>query len=194
MDKLDEIEVNARKKHVPVMLDDGMDFLVSYITEHTEIKNILEIGTAVGLSSMKMAKIRNTIRIDTLEVNEQMYQEAINNIKENHYEEQISVYLCDGVKFETNKIYDLIFVDAAKSQYKRYLEHFMPNAKKGTVFVFDNLNFHGIVDHPEITHNRSTKQLVGKIKKFREWILQEPRFNTTFYREIGDGIAIAEVL
>ncbi len=194
MDKLDEIEVNARKNHVPVMLDDGMDFLVSYITEHTEIKNILEIGTAVGLSSMKMAKIRNTINIDTLEVNEQMYQEAINNIKENHYEKQISVYLCDGVKFETNKIYDLIFVDAAKSQYKRYLEHFMPNAKKGTVFVFDNLNFHGIVDHPEITHNRSTKQLVGKIKKFREWILQEPRFNTTFYREIGDGIAIAEVL
>ncbi len=194
MDKLDEIEVNARKNHVPVMLDDGMDFLVSYITEHTEIKNILEIGTAVGLSSMKMAKIRNTIHIDTLEVNEQMYQEAINNIKENHYEKQISVYLCDGVKFETNKIYDLIFVDAAKSQYKRYLEHFMPNAKKGTVFVFDNLNFHGIVDHPEITHNRSTKQLVGKIKKFREWILQEPRFNTTFYREIGDGIAIAEVL
>ncbi len=194
MDKLDEIEVNARKNHVPVMLDDGMDFLVSYITEHTEIKNILEIGTAVGLSSMKMAKIRNAIRIDTLEVNEQMYQEAIKNIKENHYEEQISVYLCDGVKFETDKIYDLIFVDAAKSQYKRYLEHFMPNTKKGTVFVFDNLNFHGIVDHPEITHNRSTKQLVGKIKKFREWILQEPRFNTTFYREIGDGIAIAEVL
>ncbi len=194
MDKLEEIEVNARKNHVPVMLDDGMDFLVSYITEHEEITNILEIGTAVGLSSMKMAKIRKYIHIDTLEVNEQMYLEAIKNIRENQYENQISVYLCDGVKFETDKIYDLIFVDAAKSQYKRYLEHFMPNAKKGTVFVFDNLNFHGIVDHPEITHNRSTKQLVGKIKKFREWILQEPRFKTTFYREIGDGIAIAEKL
>ncbi len=194
MDKLEEIEVNARKNHVPVMLDDGMDFLVSYITEHEEITNILEIGTAVGLSSMKMAKVRNTIHIDTLEVNEQMYLEAIKNIRENQYENQISVYLCDGVKFETDKIYDLIFVDAAKSQYKRYLEHFMPNAKKGTVFVFDNLNFHGIVDHPEITHNRSTKQLVGKIKKFREWILQEPRFKTIFYREIGDGIAIAEKL
>lgn len=148
------------------MLDDGMDFLVSYITEHEKITNILEIGTAVGLSSMKMAKVRNTIHIDTLEVNENMYEEAIKNIKENHYENQISVYLCDGVKFETDKIYDLIFVDAAKSQYKRYLEHFMPNAKQGTVFVFDNLNFHGIVDHPEITHNRSTRQLVGKIKNF----------------------------
>lgn len=194
MDKLEEIEINARKNHVPVMLDDGMEFLVSYITEHENINHILEIGTAVGLSSMKMAQIRDSIHIDTLEVNEQMFNEAKKNIHENHFENQISVYLCDGAKYETDKIYDLIFVDAAKAQYQNYVEHFYSNARKGTVFVFDNLNFHGIVDHPEITHNRSTRQLVGKIKKFREWILQEPRFKTVFYREIGDGVAIAEKL
>ena len=71
MSNLDVIEKNARENHVPVMLEDGMEFLVQYIREHEEIVNILEIGTAVGLSSMKMAEIRETIHIDTLEVNEE---------------------------------------------------------------------------------------------------------------------------
>ncbi len=191
MNELDEIEKNARKNHVPVMLDDGMEFLVNYITEHTEINKILEIGTAVGLSSMKMASIRNTITIDTLEVNEKMYEEAIKNIKENHLDNQITVHLCDGAKFETTDIYDLVFVDAAKAQYRNYVEHFYPNTKVGSVFIFDNLNFHRIVDNPSLTHNKSTRQLVGKIKKFRDWIQDEPRFKTVYYREIGDGIAVS---
>ena len=194
MSNLDVIEKNARENHVPVMLEDGMEFLVQYIREHGEIVNILEIGTAVGLSSMKMAEIRETIHIDTLEVNEEMYKQAVNNIKENHLENQINVHLCDGALYHTDKIYDLIFVDAAKSQYKNYVEHFYDNTKAGSKFVFDNLNFHGIVDNPELTHNRSTRQLVGKIKKFREWIQNEPRFKTVYYREIGDGIAISEKL
>ena len=122
MSNLDVIEKNARENHVPVMLEDGMEFLVQYIREHEEIVNILEIGTAVGLSSMKMAEIRETIHIDTLEVNEEMYKQAVNNIKENHLENQITVHLCDGALYHTDKIYDLIFVDAAKSQYKNYVE------------------------------------------------------------------------
>ena len=48
MSNLDVIEKNARENHVPVMLEDGMEFLVQYIREHEEIINILEIGTAVG--------------------------------------------------------------------------------------------------------------------------------------------------
>ena len=48
MSNLDVIEKNARENHVPVMLEDGMEFLVQYIREHEEIVNILEIGTAVG--------------------------------------------------------------------------------------------------------------------------------------------------
>ncbi len=84
----------------------------------------------------------------------------------------------------------MIFIDAAKSQYRRYLEHFMKNSRIGTIFVFDNLNFHGIVDDEKLSHNRSTIQMVHKIKKFREHIIRDPRFDTTFY-DIGDGIAVS---
>lgn len=187
----DTLKKEARENHIPVMKEDGMDFLLEYIQIHENIRDILEVGTAIGLSAMKMASIRWDMNVDTLEVNEEMYKQAIQNIAENGLSDRIHVYLCDGADFESNKKYDLIFIDAAKSQYRKYLEHFLKNAQKNTVFVFDNLNFHGLVDDPSISNNRGTIQMVHKIKQFREHLLKDDRFQTEFYSEIGDGIAIS---
>ena len=185
-----EIHDEARKEHVPIMLDDGMAFLLNYIRKHEGIRDILEVGTAVGFSAINMAKIRWDNTIDTLEINPKMYEKAIQNIKNEQLDDRIHVHLIDGAAFETNKIYDLIFIDAAKSQYRRYLEHFMKNSRIGTVFIFDNLNFHGIVDNEELSSNRSTIQMVHKIKKFRENLLNDDRLITAYY-EAGDGIAVS---
>lgn len=185
-----EIHDEARKEHVPIMLDDGMAFLLNYIRKHGGVRDILEVGTAVGFSAINMAKIRWDNTIDTLEINPKMYEKAIQNIKNEKLDDRIHVHLIDGAAFETNKIYDLIFIDAAKSQYRRYLEHFMKNSRIGTVFIFDNLNFHGIVDNEELSSNRSTIQMVHKIKKFREHLLNDDRFITSYY-EVGDGIAVS---
>ena len=185
-----EIHDEARKEHVPIMLDDGMAFLLNYIRKHEGIRYNLEVGTAVGFSAINMAKIRWDNTIDTLEINPKMYEKAIQNIKNEQLDDRIHVHLIDGAAFETNKIYDLIFIDAAKSQYRRYLEHFMKNSRIGTVFIFDNLNFHGIVDNEELSSNRSTIQMVHKIKKFREHLLYDYRFINAYY-EVGDGIAVS---
>ena len=185
-----EIHDEARTEHVPIMLDDGMAFLLNYIRKHEGVRDILEVGTAVGFSAINMAKIRWDNTIDTLEINPKMYEKAIQNIKNEKLDDRIHVHLIDGAAFETNKIYDLIFIDAAKSQYRRYLEHFMKNSRIGTVFIFDNLNFHGIVDNEELSSNRSTIQMVHKIKKFREHLLNDDRFITSYY-EVGDGIAVS---
>lgn len=192
-DEIKKIHDEARKNHVPVMLDDGMEFLLSYLREHEQIQDILEIGTAVGLSAIQMALIRWDISIDTLEVNEEMAKKAIENIQKENLSERIYVHVGDAYKYETTKIYDLIFVDAAKSQYRKYLEHFLKNTRKGTVFIFDNLNFHGMVDHTELTQNRSTVQMMHKIKKFRDHLSIDPRLDTVFYSDIGDGVAVSIV-
>jgi len=191
--RLQKIHDEARKAGVPIMKDDGFAFLLSYITEHEEIRDILEIGTAVGYSAINMALVRWDMTVDTVEVDETMYQRALNNIEINRLSDRVHAFLSDGASFETDKIYDLIFIDAAKSQYRRYLEHYMKNTRKGTVFVFDNLNFHGIVDDNSLSHNRSTIQMSHKILAFRNHLLQDERFETEFYPEIGDGIAFARV-
>ena len=191
MNALDEIELAARSEHIPVMMADGLAFLLDYIAEHSEVRHILEAGTAVGLSSMRMAGVRDDIVIDTLEIDEEMYRRACENIRNAGLSERVHVHLCDAAVYETDEVYDPIFIDAAKSQYRNYLEHFMHNTHKYTVFVFDNLNFHGIVDDPSLSHNRSTLQMTRKIKRFRDWLMVEPRFVTKYYRDIGDGVAVA---
>lgn len=190
-EELKKMHDDARKNDVPIMLDDGLQYLLNFIRGHENIRDILEVGTAVGYSAINMASVRWDIRIDTLEVNEQMYRQAIANITSENLNERITVYYVDASNFETKKKYDLIFVDAAKSQYRRYLEHFIKNSEIGTYFVFDNLNFHGIVDDESLSHNRSTIQMMHKIKKFRAHILKDERFHTEFHSDIGDGIAVA---
>ena len=131
--------------------------------------------------------------IDTVEINPEMYHQAVDNIMHAGLQDRVHAYLQDAYQFETKKVYDLIFIDAAKSQYRKYMEHFFKNARKGTVFFFDNLQFHGIVDCPELSQNRSTVQMTRKILKFREYLKTDTRFETTFHLDVGDGIAIAVV-
>ena len=189
---LQEIKEEAKERHIPILKDSGLSFIKNYIEEDESIRDILECGTAIGYSAIHLASIRWDMHIDTLEIDEKLANEAIENIKKCGLENQITCYICDAYEFETKKVYDLIFVDAAKSQYQKYLEHFFDNTRVGSVFIFDNLNFHGIVDDPNLSHNRSTLQMTRKIKRFRERLLNDDRFETTFYDEIGDGIAVAK--
>ena len=190
-EELEKLGAEARQNHVPVMMEDGLSSLLDYIRRHEKIRKILELGTAVGYSAMNMAMVRPDITVDTLEIDPQMAAQAEANIAAAGLADRIRVHLTDAMDYQTDEIYDLIFVDAAKSQYRRYLEHFFANSRKGTVFVFDNLCFHGIVDHPELTHNRSTRQMTAKIRSFRNWLMVEPRFAVEYHAEIGDGIAFA---
>ena len=190
-DLVKEVHDRARAEHVPIMKDDGMVFLCRLLKEHTEVRDILECGTAVGYSAINMAKVRWDMTVDTLEVDPDMYEQAIQNVKEAGLEDRITCHLIDAASYMTEKQYDLVFVDAAKSQYRRYLEHFYKNTHKGSIFVFDNLNFHGIVDDESLSHNRSTIQMIHKIKKFRDHIIVDPRFHTEFYGGVGDGVAVS---
>ena len=65
--RLQEIHDKARKEHVPIMLDDGMEFLLEYIRSHEGKRDILEIGTAVGYSAIQMANLRWDMTIDTFQ-------------------------------------------------------------------------------------------------------------------------------
>lgn len=190
-DELNSLINQARENKIPVMKDGGITFLKELLVEHKEIQKILEVGTAVGCSSMEMASVREDIMIDTLEVDPNRARQAVQNIIDRGYSDRIFVHAGDAAEYITMASYDLIFIDAAKSQYGRYTEHFMDNSHIGTLFVYDNLSFHGIVDDPALSHNRSTLQMTRKIKEFREHLLSDNRFDTVFYEDTGDGIAVA---
>ena len=186
---IEEIKKDALEKGVPIIKDEGLAFLLNFIEQH-KLKDILELGTAVGYSAIMMAQSDDEIRIDTIEKNEEMYDQALKNINECKMNDRIKVHLCAIEDYETEKMYDLIFVDAAKAQYGKYMEKFLPNLKSDGYMFFDNMIFHGLIDDPEKITSRNLRNLVKKIIKFREMVQNDERFDIMMFDNVGDGILI----
>ena len=188
MVRLRIIEEYAKENNVPIMEKDGIDFLTNYIKEHN-IKNILEIGSAIGYSAIKMALIDNDIKITTIERDEKRYLEAVKNIKEFNLEDRINIILDDAFNVDLEEKFDLIFIDAAKSQYIKFLEKFKKNLNLDGVIISDNLDFHGLVNGDYETYSRNVKGIVRKLKNYINFLKENEEFKTEFIN-IGDGIAI----
>ena len=193
MPSINDLEIYAQENHVPIMMKTGIEFILELIRNQAYTR-ILDLGTAIGYSAIRMAKLSTLIQIDTLENDPERAQLAIANIAAERLDTQIHVFAMDIAKFQTDRLYDLIFVDAAKAQYPRYMEQFRGNLAKGGVFVFDNLNFHGMVEDPSLTENKGTRQMIKKLRRFRETLMHDPDCLTQFYPEVGDGVAVVGLL
>ena len=191
MEKSDilSIKEKALNEGVPIIKDEGLDFLLSFIKEKNA-KDILELGTAVGYSAMKMAALSKDISIDTIEKNKDMYEQAVSNIENSPYAKQISIHFMPIEEFQTDKMYDLIFVDAAKAQYGKYMEQFLHNLKENGYMFFDNMIFHGLVYDVENIKSRSLRNMVKKIVKFSEMVSNDDCFDIMKFGNIGDGILL----
>lgn len=189
---IEEIENYAKEHKIPIMLPDGIHFLENYIKEH-HVKKILELGTAIGYSSIRMALLSKDIQIVTIERDNERYQKAIENIEKAGLQNQIQVLNQDIMDFKTEEQFDLIFIDAAKSQYIKFFEKFSSNLVRGGVIISDNLNFHGYTKQKERIESKNLRQMVGKIRNYIEFLKENKEFKTIFI-ELGDGIGISEKL
>ena len=184
------IEEYAKENNVPIMMKDGIEFLTQYIKDNN-VKTVLEIGSAIGYSAIKMALVDESIKVTTIERDTNRYNEAVKNIKEFNLENQIEIINADALEYEDKKQYDLIFIDAAKAQYIKFFEKYKTNLKQDGTIISDNLDFHGLVKNPELTSNRNTKQLVRKINTYIEFLKENKEFKTEFI-SLGDGIGISK--
>lgn len=191
MDKsLKMIEDEARKRGIPLMLDDGMDFMLEYIYKNN-VKSILEIGSAIGWSSMKMALVSSDISVVTIEKDIDRYNEALCNINNMNLGSRISIYNMDACEFETDKKFDLIFIDASKGKNKLFFEKFCNNLTEKGVIITDNLSFHGLVQNDSLIKTKNQRGLVNKIKDYISFLENNTEYVTEFIN-IGDGISISK--
>ena len=184
------LEEYAKENNVPIMMKDGIEFLTQYIKENN-VKTILEIGSAIGYSAIRMALVDESIKVTTIERDTNRFNEAVKNIKEFNLENQIEIINADALEYTTDKQFDLIFIDAAKAQYIKFFEKYKTNLKQNGTIISDNLDFHGLVKNPELTSNRNTKQLVRKINTYIEFLKENKEFKTEFI-SLGDGIGISK--
>ena len=76
LELITEMERYAREHHVPIMEKEGIEFLLAFIQEH-RCRRILEIGSAIGYSAIRMALVDEAIEVDTIERDEERYRIAV---------------------------------------------------------------------------------------------------------------------
>ena len=187
--RVEEMEKFAIENNIPIMLKDGIEYLCEYIKENN-IKNILEVGSAIGYSSIKMALIDKDIKITTIEKDYDRYLMAVNNIKYNNLDNQIDIIYNDAKEVELTKEYDLIFIDASKGNNKYFFEKFKNNLSNNGVIITDNLSFHGLVEDESLIKTKNQRGIVRKIKDYLLFLDTNEEFITE-YVSIGDKISIS---
>lgn len=171
------------------MQKEGINFLTKFIKENN-VKNILEIGTAIGYSAIKMALVDKDINVVSIERDEDRYNKAVKNIKKFKLNNRIKLIKDDAFNVELKDKFDLIFIDAAKSQSIKFFNKFSKNLNKNKYIITDNLKFHGLVESNEQL-SRNLRQLVKKIKDYIEFLKENRDYETIFY-DFGDGISVSK--
>ncbi|MEG0026010.1 MAG: O-methyltransferase [Bacilli bacterium] len=186
---LAQLEKYALLNNIPIIKPEGIAFLTEYIGKNN-IKDILEIGSAIGYSAIKMALVSNDIKIVTIERDIKRYEKAVFNIEKFNLTKQITIILNDAFDVYLNTKFDLIFIDAAKAQNIKFFEKFMINLKPKGVIITDNLSFHGLVHGDKLGLSKNVLGMVLKIEKYIDFLNNNETYQTTFL-PIGDGLSIS---
>lgn len=189
--EIKKIKDYAQEETVPIMQDEGIDFLTTFISKK-QITNILEVGTAIGYSAIMMALVNPNVHVTTIERDEVRYMEALKNIKKFNMEDRITLIFNDALNVELSEKFDLIFIDAAKGKNKDFFNRFENNLDDDGYIITDNMSFHGYVNMPlENINSKNIRGIVTKIKDYIYFLENNMYYKTTIY-DIGDGIAVTE--
>ena len=188
-----EMKQYAQDFDVPIIQDQGLELMLQLL-RIKQPQSILEIGTAIGYSSLMMARHLPNTHIVRIERDPKRYNEAIAYHERSTIKEQVTLIEADALEIANEELpiqkYDVIFIDAAKAQYQKFFEKYEPLLKEDGMIISDNLIFHGHIFDNNQKQSRNLKQLVRKINRYNDWLANHPNYDTLLL-PIGDGVAIS---
>ena len=188
-----EMKQYAQDYDVPIIQDQGLELMLQLL-RIKQPQSILEIGTAIGYSSLMMARHLPNTHIVSIERDPKRYNEAIAYHERSTIKEQVTLIEADALEIANEELpiqkYDVIFIDAAKAQYQKFFEKYEPLLKEDGMIISDNLIFHGHIFDNNQKQSRNLKQLVRKINRYNDWLANHPNYDTLLL-PIGDGVAIS---
>ncbi|CUN49954.1 MAG: O-methyltransferase [Sarcina ventriculi] len=187
-----ELEKFAIENRVPIIQKETAKFL-EFMISMKEPNNILELGTAIGYSSILMSKtLNNKCKITTIERDEKMINLAKENIKSFGLEDNIEIKEgeCLEILEKLDDKYDLIFMDAGKGHYNHFLPHCLRLLSDKGVIIADNVLFRGMVASDDLVKRRKIT-IVKRMRTYLDIVSNDKNLITTVI-PMGDGIALTK--
>ena len=174
------------ENNIPIMKLETKEFLKTLISI-SKPKNILEIGTAIGYSSLLFSKYSNA-NITTIEKSKEISEIAKANFSK--YDKKINLINMDAKKAlnNFNQGFDFVFIDANKSQYEYYFNESLKLLNENGLIVCDNILFRGEITNDDLI-NRRHITMVKNLRKFLSYITNLDDYVTSII-PIGDGISL----
>lgn len=190
MKSIKEIEEYAKENYVPIARKKTVEFLINTIKENN-FKSFLEIGTAIGYTSLILANTFNDLRIVTIEHNEKRAKIAKENFKNFGLKKRINFIVSDALTYQSKELFDLIFIDAAKKKNAIFLDKFSANLSNKGLIIVDNMN----LDDFNQLAKKEKQDLYKKVNDdFKEYVFSSPKYEATLLENIGDGIMLIKVV
>lgn len=190
----EDMRTYADIHNVPIIEPEVKDFL-KVILKMKKPKTILEIGTAIGYSSIIMSLFTpKDTNIYTIERNEKMCEIAKKNILSKNMGNKITLIEGDALEvleknLETIGNIDLLFIDGAKSKYEDIFNIVSKKLLKDSVIIADNVLFKGMITDDSLVVRRK-KTIVRKMRTYLEYVMESEELITSIV-PIGDGVAIS---
>ena len=162
------------------------------IIKISNIKNVLEIGTFTGLSSLTMAlALPDDGKLIGLDKNEETNKVAIGFFKKANQDNKIKIITKAALQslddLKNNK-FDMVFIDADKMNYKEYYEKSLNLVNKDGLIIIDNVLWHG-----EVSDEDNTNKFTLNIRNFNTYVSKDKRVEQIIL-PLGDGMTICRVL
>lgn len=185
-----EMEQYAAEHRVPIMEDTGLYTLIGLL-QIQQPKRILEIGSAIGYSAIRLAEAFPDAYIYTVERDGERCSEAVKNIEKSGIG-RIEIVCADALELDTSELepFDALFIDAAKGQYKKFFEKYSPLVQQEGVIYCDNMFMHGMVLLADEDIPKRSRTMIRNLKSFTKWMMAHEQYDASLL-PVGDGILTA---
>lgn len=189
---LDELECSALSGEVPIIRKEMQSFL-KMLLALKKPRNILEVGTAVGFSTLLMCEYgQKDAHITTIENYEKRIPVAKENFKRAGREKQITFLEGDAGEILKNLTgqYDMIFMDAAKGQYIHWLPDVVRLLAPGGMLISDNVLQEGELIESHYLVERRNRTIYKRMRDYLYELKHHPQLETSIM-PLGDGVSVS---
>ena len=189
---LEELEQIALRDRVPIIRREMQSFIKMFLALN-QPKRILEVGTAVGFSTLLMCEYGpEDLQIVTIENYEKRIPIARENFRKAERESQITLLEGDAGEIlkGLNGSFDMIFMDAAKGQYIIWLPDVKRLMKKGSVLISDNVLQEGDIIESHYLVERRNRTIYKRMREYLYQLKHDPALVTSIL-PLGDGVTVS---
>jgi len=165
---------------------------LSMISKMLRPSNILEIGTFTGYSALCLAEgLQPDGELHTIEIDEELEEMITKHFNVSEHKEKLHLHIGNALEIipKLNKTWDLVFMDAEKTEYLQYYELVLPHVRNGGFLLIDNVLWNGKVVEPIAENDTNTQAIV----EFNRFVQNDARVNNLFL-PLRDGLLLIEKL